>query len=88
MHLAADESGRRPELYVLGERPARFLAETKSTIAWGLDGFPATETLFKTRFAGLPLTTPIAEFRSGVASHVVVTDLDGMLGHLLADANT
>jgi hypothetical protein len=34
VHLAADSSGRRPELYVLGQQPRRFLSETRSSAAW------------------------------------------------------
>lgn len=50
VHLAADKSGRRAELYVLGERPLRFLRATRSPASWGLDRFPAARELFTKRF--------------------------------------
>ena len=36
VHLAADDSGRRAELYVLDERPRHFLRTSGSTMAWAL----------------------------------------------------
>lgn len=82
VHLAADDSGRRPELYVLGERPLRFLAETRSTMAWALDRFPGTQALIQVRFGGLSTLTPIRDFRADAAAHVRIVDLSETLGWL------
>ncbi|MDX6319012.1 MAG: hypothetical protein QOD35_2412 [Nocardioidaceae bacterium] len=34
VHLAADDSGRRAELYLAGPKPLRFLRGSRSTAAW------------------------------------------------------
>lgn len=74
MHLAADESGRQPELYVVGEQPIIFLKTSRSTVEWGLDRFPGTQQLFRERFGALDVT--IAEFRgNGPGFRVNVYDL-------------
>jgi hypothetical protein len=77
VHLAADTSGRRTELYVLGERPLRFLRETGSSAAWGLDRFPATRQLFTTSFGSLDM--PISDFTTGPASRVSLLNLEELL---------
>jgi hypothetical protein len=82
VHLAADTSGRQPELYVLGQRPRRFLRETRSTAAWALDRFPATQTLFQQRFGAL--NVPISDFTRGPARHVTIIDLEQELPHLFS----
>lgn len=53
VYLAADESGRRRCLYVIGQRPLRFLRATQSPVAWGLDRHPAGQRLFEARFGAL-----------------------------------
>lgn len=78
--LAADESGRQPELYVLGDRPSRFLRETRSTAKWALDRFPASRALFERRFG--ELDTPIPQFVSGPAQRVKIVDLEQRLPHI------
>ncbi len=80
VHLAADASGRRAELYVLGERPLRFLRETGSSAEWGLDRFPATRQLFRERFGSL--TVPISAVTDGAASHVRIINLAERLPRL------
>lgn len=78
VHLAAaDTSGRRAELYVLGELPLRFLRETRSPAAWALDRFPTTRQLFIERFGDL--NVPIGDFTNGAASHVTTVDLQERL---------
>ena len=73
VHLAADDSGRRAELYVAGPEPIRFLRTSRSTIGWALDRSPAAARLFTDRYG--PLTTTVAEFASVAARHVKVIDL-------------
>lgn len=80
VHLTADASGRRAELYVLGERPLRFLRETGSSAEWGLDRFPATRQLFRERFGSL--TVPISAVTDGVASRVRIINLAERLPRL------
>lgn len=79
VHLAADRSGRHTYLYVLGQRPIRFLRSTKSSAEWGLDRSPATRELFQSRFGDL--SVPISTF---VAAHerVKVVDLAGVAPEL------
>jgi hypothetical protein len=47
VHLAAEGSDRAAELYVLGERPIRFLQTSKSKASWGLDRSLPTQRLSK-----------------------------------------
>ena len=77
VQLAADESGRAAELYVLGERPIRFLRTTKSKASWGLDRSPGVRQLFEARFGSLD--QPISNFVSGVGSRVAVVNLQERL---------
>lgn len=60
VHLAADDSGRRRCLYVIGKRPVRFLRTTTAAAAWGLDRHPATRRLFAEQFG--PLEQEIGAF--------------------------
>lgn len=73
VHLAADESGRRPVLYVLGARPFRFLRTTRSSAAWGLDRSPATRTLFAKRFGDPDIS--IGAFVTEHQARVEVVDM-------------
>jgi hypothetical protein len=84
VHLAADESGRRRELYVVGERPPHFLHTSTSTLGWALDRFPATRELFRTRFGALGV--PIHEFVQGGGADVVIINLETTLPELFAAA--
>lgn len=79
VHLAAYDAGdRRAELYVLGNRPATFLATTRSTAAWALNRISdKTRVLFEHRFGSVE--TPIPEFVRGAAAHVQVIDLEEIL---------
>lgn len=80
VHLAADTSGRRAELYVLGERPLRFLRATSASAEWGLDRFPATRQLFSERFGSLAV--PIGAVTDDAAGHVRIINLAERLPHL------
>jgi hypothetical protein len=82
VHLAADGSDRRAELYVLGDRPLRFLTETRSKASWGLDRFPSSRKLFEAHFGTLDV--PIREFTNGPGAHVELVDLEERLPDLFA----
>jgi hypothetical protein len=78
VHLAADSSGRRPELYVAGALPLRFLRSSRSTARWALDhGADSTRDLFLDRFGSLDVS--IRDFTAGPASRVRLVDLAEML---------
>jgi hypothetical protein len=78
VHLAADGSGRRPELYVAGALPLRFLRGSRSTARWALNrGADSTRDLFLDRFGSLD--TSIRDFTAGPASHVRLVDLADVL---------
>jgi len=77
VHLAAAGSSRSAELYVLGERPIRFLRTTRARVAWGLDRAPATRVVFEQAFG--PLDQSISSFVNGRGGHVVVTNLEELL---------
>ena len=81
VHLAADQSGRSPELYVLGDRPRHFLQTTRASVAWALDRSPSTRALYKTRFGNLDV--PIPTFVEGAARVVNVIDLYDRLPDLI-----
>ena len=82
VHLAADQSGRKTELYVLGTEPSHFLHTTTSSAAWGLDKFPPSKELFMQHFGSLD--TPISTFVAGQGSRVRIVDLDEILPDLFA----
>lgn len=75
VHLAADQSERRRQLYVVGQAPIKFLRGSKSAAGWGLDRFPATQQLFENRFG--PLTMCIRDFTA--TSDVELIDLIKLL---------
>jgi hypothetical protein len=82
VHLAPVPPAGRPELYVLGEWPLQFLAETDAPVGWAIDRFPATRALYQKYYGDLSVTIP--EFRSGPAAHVRVTDLGAEISHIFA----
>ncbi len=82
VHLAADESDRAAELYVLGDMPIHFLTTSKSKASWGLDRSPPIRKLFEQRFGSLEMT--IADFRKGPGAHVKIIDLEERLPDLFA----
>jgi len=75
--LAADRSGRRADLFVIGSEPARFLRSSSSSAAWALDRSPGALRTFQAHF-GDP-HTPVAEFTATRAGHVRITDLRDIL---------
>ncbi|MGY6501821.1 MAG: PE-PGRS family protein [Acidimicrobiales bacterium] len=77
VHLAADASGRRAELYVLGDRPIRFLRTSTSKASWGLDRSPRERAVFEERF-GL-LERRICDFTAAEGAHVALIDLEERL---------
>lgn len=82
--LAADDSERRAELYVLGSRPIRFLRETRSTARWALNKSIRMTELYERRFDSL--NTPISAFVSGPAQAVTIMDLEQRLPYLFDPA--
>lgn len=78
LHLAADLSGRRPELYVVGPQAAKFLLSTTSKVSWALNRqAEKSQQLFERRFGSVDV--PIPEFTRGPAAHVKIFDLEQML---------
>ena len=80
VHLAADDSGRRAQLFVVGQAPITFLRESASPAQWGLDRATSTRALFKQRFG--PLAMPISQFTAGPGAHVELVDLAPLLPEL------
>ena len=77
VHLAADASGRRAELYVLGDRPIRFLRRSISKASWGLDRSPRERGVFESRFGSLERRT--CDFTAEEGAHVSLIDLEERL---------
>jgi hypothetical protein len=80
VHLAADQSGRRAQLFVVGEAPIKFLRESTSPASWGLDRAPSTRAVFQQRFG--QLTIRIRDFTAGLGAHVELVDLLPLLPEL------
>lgn len=80
VHLAADESGRRAQLFVVGDAPIRFLRESSSPASWGLDRAATSRAVFEQRFG--PLTMPIRDFTAGPGARVELVDLLPLLPEL------
>jgi hypothetical protein len=77
VRLAADTSGRRPELLVLGSEPARFLETSRSKVAWALDRSPGMLRLFTEHFGDV--SASVATFAAGPGARVRVVDVAPML---------
>ncbi len=75
--LAADTSGKKAELYVIGDRPLRFLTETMSKMSWALDRAPGARALFETRFGSLDVK--VSAFVRGDGARVEIIDLEKRL---------
>lgn len=82
VHLAAHDDDRRPEMYVIGERPLRWLRNSSSPASWALDRATSTRLLFEQQFG--PLTTTVAEFTAGPGGRVKLVDLVDLLPALAA----
>jgi hypothetical protein len=83
VYLAADESGRQPELFVVGTKPASFLRSSTSTASWALDRSPPGRRLFEKRFGSLDMS--VADFTAGPGARVRITELGGLLPSLGTD---
>jgi hypothetical protein len=73
VHLAGDGSGRMAELYVVGERPIRWLRSTKARVDWALKTSPATLGLFEERFGDPSMA--VSQFTAGGGARVRLIDL-------------
>lgn len=74
VHLAADKSERRAELYFIGSQSAKFLQTTTSGVSWALNRqAEKTRELFVDRFGSTDI--PIPQFTNGPAAHVQLLDL-------------
>lgn len=82
--LAADRTGRRAELFVVGPEPGRFLRTSRATAGWALDRAPHVRRVFEESFGSLDLS--VAEFTARHAGHVQVTDLCEVLPPVVAAA--
>lgn len=82
--LAADGTGRRAELFVVGPEPGRFLRTSRATAAWALDRTPHARRVFEESFGSLEVS--VAEFTERHAGHVRVTDLCDVLPPMVAAA--
>lgn len=83
VHLAAEGSGRRAELYVLGPRPLRFLRTSRATAKWALDRSPRERQLFAEQFG--PLVRSVADFTATDGAHVRLIDLEEELPAIFRD---
>ncbi len=77
VRLAADPSGRRPELLVLGAEPRRFLETSRSKASWALARSPGALRLFTERFGDVSVS--VAAFTAGPGARVRVIDVAPML---------
>lgn len=80
VQLAADASGRQPELFVVGVEPLTFLRTSRSSAGWALDRSPAVRRLFAERFGALETT--VADFTAGPGARVRLTDMTTLLPEL------
>ena len=76
VHLAADQSGRRAELFCIEPQSATFLRATKSQVSWEALNRQAEKTraLYEERFGSTD--RPIPQFTGGPAAHVTLVDLE------------
>ncbi|WP_182357233.1 PE-PGRS family protein [Tomitella gaofuii] len=82
VHLALDESGRRPELYIVGPAPERFLSASATTAEWALNrAGPRIRQRFREAY-GDPAEMTVADFRRGPAAHVAIVDMSSLLPSL------
>lgn len=84
VRVAADRSGRRAELYVVGERPAAFLRQSRAKASWGLDRAPGMLTLFLEQFGDPDVA--IGAFTAGPAAHVHIVDVAPLLNNIFDEA--
>ena len=78
VHLAAHDGPERPELYVVGPKPIRFLRTSRSSAAWAMNrGSETTKALFEERFGSPSIT--IQDFVAGPAGRVKLIDISEIL---------
>ena len=77
VYLAADVSGRRAQLFLVGQAPIKFLRTCRSAASWGLDRSTSGRALFEERFGDLEMT--IRDFTAGPGSHVELVDIAPLL---------
>ncbi len=77
VHLSPDASGRQAELYVLGDRPIRFLRTSTSKASWGLDRSPRERGVVEERFGSLERR--ICDIAADEGAHVALIDLEERL---------
>lgn len=83
-HLAADRSGRRAQLYVVGDRPKRFLtASNSSAYAQLTRSSASSRDQFVRQFGSTSMS--VADFTAGPASHAEILDLTPLVPSLGAD---
>lgn len=81
VHLAADTSDRRAQLFVVGQAPIKFLRGSASTAQWALDRATTLRSRFEQQFG--PLTMTVRQFTAGPGAHVELVDLLPLLPALV-----
>lgn len=82
VHLALDDSGRKAQLYVVGEQPGRFLTTSAAKGLWALGrSSPHIRDRYTERFDSNSTMT-VAQFRTGPAAHIEVVDLGALMPSL------
>jgi hypothetical protein len=84
VNLAAEDSGRARELYVLGPRPIRFLRTSTAQAGWALDRSPGSRAVFEERFGTLDVA--VSAFVAGPGQTVRLIDLIALYPDLFAIA--
>jgi hypothetical protein len=83
VHLAMADDGRAAELYVVGQRPIRFLTASTVTVQWSLGrASPNLRSRFTDRYG--PEDIMVRDFTAGPARHVALRDLIQILPALAA----
>lgn len=81
VHLTLDTSGRRAQLFVIGQQPIKFLQESTSPARWGLDRATSARAAFEQRYGSLEMA--ISQFTAGPGARVELVDLAPQLVGLL-----
>ncbi|GAB3688004.1 hypothetical protein [Nocardiopsis oceani] len=82
VHLALDRSGRRAQLYVVGERPIKFLRTSTASTEWALGrSAPALRKRFEEEYGTARIE--VGDFTRGHAGHVELVDLSTMIAPLV-----
>jgi hypothetical protein len=82
VRLAADTSGRTPELYVRGNIPIAWLRRTRSPVRQQLRRFRPELAAFEQAFGDAGI--PVSEFVAGAGAHVALIDIEQLLPELFA----